>query len=87
MLGFFLWIRSRLQFWSQRLRRCKSRKIVSFPTDSILSIEPKHILKVSSLPMLHKDPVDRLIIAQAIVGDIAVISADKTFSDYEVTLL
>ncbi len=37
--------------------------------------------------MLHKDPVDRLIIAQAIVGDIAVISADKTFSDYEVTLL
>ncbi len=56
-------------------------------TVSILSIELDHALKVSSLPFHHKDPFDRLIIAQAIVDDISVISTDRNFLDYEVTLL
>jgi len=56
-------------------------------TSSILSIEPEHTLQVSKLPFHHKDPFDRMIIAQALSENIPVISSDKYFSDYGVKLL
>jgi len=40
----------------------------------ILFIQTKHILPLENLPFHHKDPFDRLIIAQAIVESIPVIS-------------
>ena len=38
--------------------------------------------RVSSLPFHHKDPFDRLIIAQALTADLSVVSSDKNFDLY-----
>ena len=54
---------------------------------SLLAIEPIHTLKVSSLPFHHKDPFDRMIIAQALVEDLSLVSNDVNFATYGVDLL
>lgn len=46
---------------------------------TILPILPAHTAAVIGLPFHHKDPFDRLLIAQAIVEDIPIISADPVF--------
>ena len=50
----------------------------------ILPVEASHIFAVESLPNHHKDPFDRLIIAQALVEDAILISADPLISQYPV---
>ncbi len=50
----------------------------------ILPIEPKHTAALTSLPFHHRDPFDRLIIAQAMVEQIPVISSDSAFAAYPV---
>ena len=51
----------------------------------ILPIAPKHAAALTSLPFHHRDPFDRLIIAQAMVEQIPVISGDEAFAAYPVT--
>jgi len=51
----------------------------------ILPIEPKHTAALTTLPFHHRDPFDRLIIAQAMVEQIPVISGDGAFAAYPVT--
>jgi PIN domain nuclease of toxin-antitoxin system len=51
----------------------------------ILPIHPKHTAALTSLPFHHRDPFDRLIIAQAMVEQIPVISGDEAFAAYPVT--
>jgi len=53
----------------------------------VLSITLKHLTKLIELPFHHRDPFDRLIIAQAIIEEIPVISSDAIFSDYPVKLI
>lgn len=53
----------------------------------ILAIEPKHMAAVTSLPFHHRDPFDRLIIAQAMVEQMPVISGDAAFAAYPVTCI
>lgn len=50
----------------------------------ILNIELAHILRVENLPFHHRDPFDRLIIAQQIENNLAIIGADKIFDKYGV---
>lgn len=52
-----------------------------------LSIEHNHALRVYSLPQHHKDPFDRLLIAQAQVEDLPIMTADRQFKDYDVNLI
>ena len=54
---------------------------------SILPIEPRHTEQVITLPKHHNDPFDRLLIAQAIVEQMPIISADTAFDPYTVTRL
>jgi PIN domain nuclease of toxin-antitoxin system len=53
----------------------------------ILHIEPKHTAPLTTLNLHHKDPFDRLLIAQAIVEQIPIVSADPAFDKYPVTRL
>lgn len=53
----------------------------------VLPIEAKHIFGLETMPQHHKDPFDRLIIAQAIVEDLTMISNDGIFSSYGIKLL
>ncbi len=43
-----------------------------------------HALHVASLPPHHRDPFDRLLVAQAQVEELAVLTADRQFERYEV---
>lgn len=51
---------------------------------SQLDINFRHINEVVNLPFHHRDPFDRLIISQAIVEEIPIISNDNHFDLYEV---
>jgi PIN domain nuclease of toxin-antitoxin system len=42
---------------------------------------------LASLPFHHRDPFDRLLIAQAMVEDVPVVSADSAFSLYSVQMI
>ncbi len=51
---------------------------------SILAILVRHAGVVIQLPFHHRDPFDRLIIAQAISENIGVVSSDLVFDQYDV---
>lgn len=51
---------------------------------SPLAIELGHALRVSDLPVHHRDPFDRLLIAQAQVEDLPILTADPVLSRYDV---
>lgn len=53
----------------------------------ILPVNLLHVLALESLPLHHKDPFDRLIIAQANADDISLLSVDPIFKQYAVKLL
>ena len=46
-----------------------------------------HVLALDALPFHHKDPFDRLLIAQGILEGLTVVTADSQFSAYSVKLL
>ena len=47
-----------------------------------VSIESEHALEVGSLPSIHKDPFDRLLIAQAQVERVTLLTADDQIKRY-----
>jgi PIN domain nuclease of toxin-antitoxin system len=53
----------------------------------LLPVEVAHIAHVATLPLHHRDPFDRLIIAQAQVENLPLISADPAFDAYGVRRL
>ena len=52
-----------------------------------LPVSHPHALAVSTLPPRHRDPFDRLLIAQANLEDMVLISADAIIQQYRVQLL
>ncbi len=48
----------------------------------ILPINFVHTVEQNKLPFHHKDPFDRLIVAQALVEEINLVSSDKIFDEY-----
>lgn len=53
----------------------------------ILPVELSHALHLENLPLHHKDPFDRLLISQAIVENMTLVSADTQFLKYQLNLL
>ncbi len=53
----------------------------------ILPVNLSHALYLENLPPHHKDPFDRLLISQAIVENMILVSADTSFAKYQVNLL
>jgi PIN domain nuclease of toxin-antitoxin system len=54
---------------------------------SILPITIQHAETICTLPFHHRDPFDRLLIAQVMVEDIPLISNDKVFEKYSIARL
>jgi PIN domain nuclease of toxin-antitoxin system len=48
----------------------------------VLPISITHLAAVSGLPLHHRDPFDRLIIAQALVEDLSLVCGDTAFDAY-----
>jgi len=53
----------------------------------LLPVEVTHIGYLQQLPTHHKDPFDRIIIAQAIIEELTVVTIDHAFSDYSVSVV
>jgi PIN domain nuclease of toxin-antitoxin system len=53
----------------------------------LLPVTIDHTATVSALPPHHRDPFDRMLIAQALTEGIPVLSADRAFDPYGVTRL
>ena len=53
----------------------------------VLAISSAHALAAGVLPLAHRDPFDRLLIAQAHAESLAVVTADPAFARYDVETL
>lgn len=53
----------------------------------LLPVTARHADLVASLPTHHRDPFDRLLIAQALVEELALVTADKAFKRYGVDVV
>lgn len=61
--------------------RMRAQDIESLP------IEHAHALKVAHLPFHHRDPFDRLLIAQAMVENLSLMTIDPVIKKYNVDLI
>lgn len=84
---------SAASIWEITIKRALAKK--DFPVDAEplrrgllengyveLAITGEHALRVASLPKLHKDPFDRLLLAQAIVEGFVLLTSDKKLAKY-----
>lgn len=53
----------------------------------LLDIKISHVAVVATLPLHHRDPFDRILIAQALAENIPILSADKIFDAYPIRRL
>ena len=53
----------------------------------LLEIKTSHLYPIANLPYHHKNPFDRLIIAQGMEEEMTIITKDEAFKSYEVNVL
>jgi PIN domain nuclease of toxin-antitoxin system len=51
---------------------------------TVLPLLPECLPVLAGLPMLHKDPFDRLLVAQARLGSLVIVTADEQIKKYDV---
>jgi PIN domain nuclease of toxin-antitoxin system len=52
-----------------------------------LEITASHALQASALPLFHRDPFDRMLIAQSQIEGMTLVSADSMFDRYDVSVI
>lgn len=68
--------------WQRLLPREMTRNGITW-----LPIEPRHVHDFADLPWLHRDPFDRLMVAQARVDQLALATRDPMLGDYGVPIV
>ena len=63
------------------------QRVLGKQSFEMLAITAEHAHAVGNLPLFHRDPFDRMLIAQAIMEDFTVITRDKVFSKYEIPII
>ncbi|MEM9298683.1 MAG: type II toxin-antitoxin system VapC family toxin [Bacteroidota bacterium] len=53
----------------------------------LLNLELSHLNYLTNLDLYHRDPFDRIIIAQAISENLSIITSDSTFEKYPVNII
>ena len=53
----------------------------------VLPINLDHVLRLEALPAHHRDPFDRILIAQSVEEDVPLVTADPVFEKYLVHVL
>lgn len=53
----------------------------------LLTMQMSHVLALDSLPLHHRDPFDRILIAQAQIESLTLISHDPIISEYPVSVI
>ena len=54
---------------------------------STLDVKARHVHALKDLPLLHRDPFDRLLITQAMTEKLTLVTRDETIMGYEVACL
>jgi PIN domain nuclease of toxin-antitoxin system len=90
---------SAASLWEMAIKVSLGRLVAPLPFDefmleqlrqndiTLLEIKVEHAGLVATLPFYHRDPFDRLIIAQAIIEKIPIIGKDDIFEAYDVQRL
>jgi PIN domain nuclease of toxin-antitoxin system len=52
-----------------------------------LSVDLSHALRAASLPLIHRDPFDRLLVAQAQLEGLPIMTADPAIAQYDVDVI
>jgi PIN domain nuclease of toxin-antitoxin system len=53
----------------------------------VLPIHLRHALRLADLPEVHRDPFDRMLVAQALEEDLAVITSDRQVAAYPIRVV
>lgn len=89
---------SAVSVWEIVIKHQSGKLILTMPVQSIVARQRSngllilpamlnHVYAVGALPMVHKDPFDRLLAAQAITEGAALVSADPIFAQYAIHLV
>ena len=89
---------SLVSIWEIQIKRNLGKLQIRKPIQDILTeqrangvntlqIEIKHLIELDNLPNHHKDPFDRLLIAQAASEGLTLLTKDKFFQDYQVSVI
>jgi PIN domain nuclease of toxin-antitoxin system len=62
-------------------RRMRSSGVTGMPVEHV------HALRVADLPLHHRDPFDRLLVAQAQVESLPILTADPQLARYDIETL
>ena len=62
-------------------------EFVSKPALMVIAIQQSHVIEIGRLPEIHSDPFDRILVAQAIVEQLPLISKDRQMAKYGVKVL
>ncbi len=93
-----LWL-SMASVWKIQIKHQLARLELSAPLEEIIRIQQRenginllpidlsHVLGLSDLPHHHKDPFDRLLVAQAMAENLVVLSHDPQFARYPVRVV
>ena len=85
--------------WEMQIKSQLGKLQLKLPLEEIINTQQKtnnvqvlpitlaHVLALGKLPMYHKDPFDRLLVAQTNVEEVVLVSRDKIFEQYSVKLL
>ncbi len=81
--------------WELTIKRSLGK--LNFPHDleavvrdegfSVIGITFEHLRVLESLPHLHRDPFDRLLISQALADQLPIVTGDRAFAAYGATLI
>lgn len=94
-----LWFLSLVSVWEMQIKRQLGKLSLNLPLPELIAsqqqtnglqllpIELNHIFTLENLPQFHRDPFDRLLIAQAITEQIPLLSIDTVFDHYPVQRL
>jgi PIN domain nuclease of toxin-antitoxin system len=89
-----------VSIWEIAIKRSAGRRPPAIPASaaealslfesagfSILTMLPEHATAVESLPLLHRDPFDRLLVAQAMIEPARLVTHDAVLASYSDTVI
>ena len=63
------------------------RKVIDAYSLSLVPLSEEVMFRATELPDIHKDPADRFIIATAMLGNMVVVTIDRRFPQYGVSVV
>lgn len=54
---------------------------------AVLPVQLRHALEIGTLPLLHRDPFDRMLVTQARVEGLSLVTRDVAIAQYEVPII